>query len=257
MLAQGYMTQRDYNTALRTAMPAPTQIKPPTIDSKSPYFTTWLRQQLVDKYGPGKAFFGGLKVHTTLDLGLQQATESAISSWLGGIAPTGSAVVIDNKTGAVKAMVGGPGYDTQQFNIATQGARQPGSSWKLYDLVSALELGHSPDEVWSSQPKVFHFGRHGKQLFVVHNDENSYLGSASLATATEYSDNSVFADLSLHLKKTPGQSTHYIARTAHRMGITSPISTNPAMVIGGLKEGVNPLEMAHAYATLCTHDDRC
>jgi penicillin-binding protein 1A len=256
MLDQGLITQTDYDTAIRTAMPAPSQIHPPTIDSKSPYFTTWLRQQLVDKYGPGKAFFGGLKVHTTLDLGLQDAVQNSISNRLGAIAPTGSAVVLNNKTGAVKAMVGGPGYSTQQFNIATQGARQPGSSWKLFDLVSALKLGHSPSEVWSSQPKTFYFGKHHKQTFVVHNDENNYSGSLSLTSATEYSDNSVFADLSLHLLKGFQKSTRYIARTAHEMGITSPVSINPAMVIGGLKQGVNPLEMAHAYSTLATNGKR-
>src|SRR5206468_1227700 len=127
-----------------------------------------------------KAFFGGLKVHTTLDLGLQDSVQNSISNWLGAIAPTGSAVVINNKTGAVKAMVGGPGYDTQQFNIATQGARQPGSSWKIFDLVSALKLGHSPSEVWSSQHKIFHFGKHGRQVFDVSNDENNYSGSLDL-----------------------------------------------------------------------------
>jgi penicillin-binding protein 1A len=97
---------------------------------------------------------------------------------------------------------------------------------------------------------VFHFGKHGSEVFTVKNFQNSYLGSASIITATTYSDNSVYADLGLHLKKTPKGSTTYIAHTAHRMGITSPLSTNPAMVLGGLREGVNTLEMAHAYETL-------
>jgi penicillin-binding protein 1A len=252
MMEQGYITQEQFNQGVKTAVPPASDIAPPQIDSDAPYFTSWLRQQLVDRYGAGKAFFGGLKVKTTLDLGLQQAADAAVYDHTGGLGITSSVVVIDNQTGAVKAMVGGPGYDQSQYNIATQGARQPGSSFKPFTLVSALELGHSPDEVFSSQPKVFHFGKHGRQVFEVHNFENNYLGSASITTATTYSDNSVYADLGLHLRKTPKQSTKFIARTAHRMGITSPLSVNPAMVLGGLREGVNPLEMAHAFETLAS-----
>jgi penicillin-binding protein 1A len=250
MLDQGYITQEQYTLGVRTALPSPNEIEPPSIDSKAPYFTTWLRQQLVDRYGPGKAFFGGLKVRSTLDLPLQEAAESAVYNRTAPVGITASVVVVNNETGAVKAMVGGPGYDEQPFNIAAYGARQPGSSFKPFTLVSALELGHSPYEVFSSAPKVFHFGKHGKQVFEVKNYDNNYLGSASLITATQYSDNSVYADLGLHLKKTPKESTRYIAGTAHKMGITSPLSVNPAMVLGGLKVGVNPLEMAHAYETL-------
>ncbi len=256
MRDQGYITDQQYTEGVRSALPSPADIKPPQIDSKAPYFTTWLRQQLVDRYGAGKAFFGGLKVKSTLDLSLQQAAEDAVYQHTAGVGITGSVVVIDNQTGEVKAMVGGPGYDQSQFNIATQGARQPGSSFKPFTLVSALELGHSPYEVFTSAPKVFHFGKHGKQVFTVKNYANSYLGSASLTTATTYSDNSVYADLGLHLKKTPKESTKYIARTARRMGITTPVSVNPAMVLGGLKEGLNALEMAHAYETLAEGGQR-
>ena len=134
-------------------------------------------------------------------------------------------------------MVGGAGYEDQPFNIAAYGARQPGSSFKPFTLVSALELGHSPYEVYSSAPKVFKFGKHDKQFFEVENYEDNYLGSASLITATQYSDNSVYAELGLDLKKTPKESTKYIARTARKMGITSPLSVNPAMVLGGLEDG--------------------
>ncbi len=256
MLDQGYITEEQYNQGVRSALPSHTDIQPPTIDSQAPYFTTWLRQQLVDKYGAGKAFFGGLKIRSTLDLSLQKAAEDAVYQHTAGVGITGSAVVIDNQTGEVKAMVGGPGYDQSQFNVATQGARQPGSAFKPFTLVSALELGHSPYEVFTSAPKVFHFGKHGNQAFTVKNFQNNYLGSASLTTATTYSDNSVYADLGLHLKKTPKESTRFIAGTAHKMGLTTPLSVNPAMVLGGLKEGVNPLEMAHAYETLAEGGQR-
>jgi penicillin-binding protein 1A len=250
MADQGYITDEQLRSALPVAVPSASNIEPPQLDSKAPYFTSWLRQQLVDKYGAGKAFLGGLKVKTTLDLSLQQAAEDVVYNRTAALGITSSVVVIDNATGGVKAMVGGPGYEDQPFNIAAYGARQPGSSFKPFTLVSALELGHSPYEVFTSGPKEFHFGKHGRQVFKVKNYGDDYLGSASLISATEFSDNSVYADLGFHLKDTPKKSTRYIANTAHKMGITSPLSTNPAMILGGLKQGVNTLEMAHAYETL-------
>ena len=84
---------------------------------------------------------------------------------------------------------------------------------------------------------------HGTEKFVVHNDEGNYTGSNTLTGATAYSDNSIYAEVGLKV------GTHQIALLAHRMGITTPLSTNPAMTIGGLTVGVTPLDMAHAYET--------
>ena len=159
-------------------------------------------------------------------------------------------VVLANDTGGVRAMVGGYDYREQPFNLATQGQRQPGSAFKPFTLVTALEQGISPDAVYSSAPKDLPFevtGVKAPQLFEVNNYEDSYLGSASIATATTYSDNSVYAELGLQV------GTENIAETAHAMGIETPISTNPAMILGGLEQGVTPLNMAHAFQTLA-HD---
>ena len=142
-------------------------------------------------------------------------------------------------------MVGGRNYDDSPFNLATEGERQPGSSFKAFDLAAALEDGISPDSVWASKEKTFivpHTGGHEK--FVVHNDEGAYSGSNTLTGATAYSDNSIFAEVGLRV------GTERIAHLAHEMGITTPISTNPAMTIGGLTVGVTPLDMAHAYETI-------
>jgi penicillin-binding protein 1A len=156
-------------------------------------------------------------------------------------------VVLHNDTGGVRAMVGGYDYREQPFNLATQGQRQPGSAFKPFTLVTALEQGISPDAVYSSQPKTLPFrvpGVKAPQQFEVNNYEDSYLGSASVATATTYSDNSVYAELGLQV------GTENIAKTARAMGIETPISTNPAMILGGLEQGVSPLDMATAYRTL-------
>jgi penicillin-binding protein 1A len=258
MYEQGYITQVQSEEGTQQALPAPSEIEPPRLDSKAPYFTAWLRQQLVDRYGAAKTFFGGLKVKTTLDLRLQGAAEEAVSSYLGYLPPTASVVVLDNKNAGVKAMVGGPNFETKPFNLATLGHRQPGSSIKPFTLVTALEEGISPETVYESSPQEFHFGKHGQETFVVHNDEDSYLGSCSIICATTYSDNSIYAQLALEgLKgKTPEDRTRSIAATIHKMGYSGPISTNPAMVLGGLKEGVTPLGWAYAYSTLANNGDR-
>jgi penicillin-binding protein 1A len=258
MYEQDYITRQQYEEGTKQALPAPSDIEPPKLDSKAPYFTAWLRQQLVDRFGAAKAFFGGLKVKTTLDLRLQGAAEEAVNSYLGYLPATASVVVIDNRNAGVKAMVGGPNFETKPFNLATQGHRQPGSSIKPFTLITALEEGISPYTTYESAPQEFHFGKHGQETFVVHNDEDSYLGSCDIVCATTYSDNSIYAQLGLEgLKgKTIEDRTRSIAATIHKMGYTDPISTNPAMVLGGLSEGVTPMGWAYAYSTIANDGER-
>jgi penicillin-binding protein 1A len=251
MLDQKMITQVQYTEAIRQVIPTRKDINPPQPDSTQPYFSTWVAQQLVDRYGAGAAFGGGFKVTTTIDPAFQQAAQSAITGRLAGVGPTASAVVIDNQTGEVRAMVGGNNFERRPFNLATNGHRQPGSAIKPFILATALQRGIGPESVWSSGPKTFTFTRHGKRdVFVVHNFQNSYAGSATLAHATAHSDNSVFAQIGLQV------GTKRVARTASKLGIRTRLSTNPAMVLGGLKEGVTPLEMAYAYSTIANFGER-
>ncbi len=258
MLEQGYITHEQYVEGIHKALPAPADIKPPTLQAKAPYFTAFLQQQLVERYGPEKAYFGGLEVHATLDLRLQEAAEEAVGAYLGSSPATASVVVIDDHTGGIKAMVGGPDFETAPFNLATMGRRQPGSSIKPFTLMTALEEGISPSTEFPSEQRTFHFGKHGKETFTVHNDEEGYLGSCSIACGLTYSDNSIYAGLALEgLKgKTPEDRTRSIAKTIHKAGYTGSISTNPAMALGGLTEGVSPLGWAYAYSTLGNNGDR-
>ncbi|HEY5815722.1 MAG TPA: transglycosylase domain-containing protein [Solirubrobacterales bacterium] len=253
MYEQGYITQLQYSEGRRKALPAPAAVEPPSLDSEAPYFTAWLRQQLVDRFGAARTFFGGLKVKTTLDLRLQAAAEEAVGSYLSGLPPTAAVVVIDNRNAGIKAMVAGPDFEEAPFNLATLGHRQPGSSIKPIILTTALEQGISPEAVYESAPQVFTFGKRDKELFEVKNYGDSYLGSASLATATTYSDNSVYAQVGL---ESIDGGTHAIAGTAHKLGVQTKLSTNPAMVLGGLKEGVTPLEWTYAFSTLANDGDR-
>ncbi len=253
MYEQGYITAEQRLDGSRQALPAPSEIEPPTLDSEAPYFTSWLRQQLVDRFGAAKTFFGGLDVKTTLDLRLQDAAEEVVGSYLGGLPPTAAVVVIDNRNAGIKAMVAGPDFKEQPFNLATLGHRQPGSSIKPFILATALEQGISPDTVYESSKQIFTFGKKDKEVFEVNNYEDSYLGSASLATATTYSDNAVYAQVGLESIE---GGTKAIARTIHKLGVQSRLSTNPAMVLGGLQEGVTPLEWTYAFSTLANDGDR-
>ena len=258
MYEQGYITSEQYEEGRRQALPSPDDIEPPHFESKAPYFTAWLRQQLVERYGAAKTFFGGLKVKSTLDLRLQRAAQEAVRSYMAYLPATASVVVIDNRNAGVKAMVGGPDFETKPFNLATQGHRQPGSSIKPFTLVTALEEGISPYTTFESAPQLIHYGKHGNEVFEVNNDEDSYLGSCDIVCATTYSDNSIYAQLGLEaLKgKTIQARTHSIAATIHRMGYDDPISTNPSMVLGGLEVGVTPLGWTYAYSTLANDGDR-
>src|SRR4051812_46013819 len=247
MLEQHRLSPAEYRSDTRATLPS--NVEPPREPAPTPatpYFTTWVRQQVVDRYGAQRAFEGGLRVRTTLDSDFQQAAEKAITGRLpyaGG--PTASVVAIDNATGEVRAMVGGRDYNQQAFNLATQGQRQPGSSFKPFTLAEALKSGIGPGSVWPSRKRVFNVPN-STEKFTVNNYEGEYVGSTTLARATATSDNAVFAAVGIQL------GTGKIAKLARRMGIRTPVSRNYAITLGGLKQGVTPLDMAHAYETFAT-----
>jgi penicillin-binding protein 1A len=268
MLDQGYIDETEYQQGIHdvSEIPTPSEIQHPRDDSISPYFTSWLRQQVVDLYGPGRAFGGGLQVHSSLDLQMQNAAQGIAESTLSGVAPTASVVVLDNETGQVKAMVGGNNFEHHPFNLATNGHRQPGSAFKPFTLATALSQGISPGTSYASNEKIFKVPHSKHEYFDVHNYGDEYYGSSSLETATIHSDNSVYAELALgrSLRCTSGcggspavrGGTKRIAHTAHQMGIDTKFSTNPSMVLGAIDPGVSPLEMAHAYETIATGGER-
>ena len=249
MLQQGYLTRAEYVRDRAEPVPSSATIRPPTAQTASKsvaYFTSWVRQQVVDRYGPREALLGGLRVQTTLDLGLQRDAEQAIARWLGNpLGPQAALVAIDNDSGEIRAMVGGTDYAKVPFNLATQGQRQPGSAFKPFVLATALRRGISPDSVWASRRRVFKIPG-STEKFTVNNYEDNYSGSSTLARATTFSDNAVYAEVGI---KT---GTKRIARTAERMGIRTPVSANYAITLGALQQGVTPLDLAHAYETLAT-----
>ena len=130
-----------------------------------------------------------------------------------------------------------------QFNLAAQGHRQPGSTFKTFVLTTAIKQGIDPySTYYTSKPLSLDLPKWGH--WDVHTADEGYLGSVNLQQATVASDNTVFAQLDLDV------GPDHVAETAHSLGITSPLDGIPAEGIGGLRIGVSPLEMADAYATL-------
>ncbi len=238
MLDQGDITYRDYANATRARLPRPDEVRLSDTEGPAPYFTNYVKQQLIDRYGSGRVFGGGLRVKTTIDLNIQRFARQAITKWLTNPnGPSAALVAVDPRDGSVLAMIGGNNYRKSQFNLAVQGERQPGSSFKPFVLATALRDGISPDSEFESGPVQIPLG---DKVWSVRNYENSDLGRISLATATEFSDNTVYAQLTQLVG--PGA----IVRTAKRLGITSPLKSYFAIGLGA--EAVNPLEMARAFS---------
>jgi penicillin-binding protein 1A len=239
MLEQQDITGDQYRLALAAPLPRPQDVHLPGSQGPAPYFTNYVKQLLVDKYGTARTFGGGLQVRTSIDLNLQEIAREAIAKWLpSNSGPSAALVAIDPRDGRVLAMYGGRSFKESQFNLAVQGERQPGSSFKPFALAAALQEGISPATTFVSKPVTISLDT-GK-VWYVHNYEGSNLGTIDLESATIHSDNTVYAQLAKII------GPQKIEDTAHALGITSHLDPFFSIVLGG--EAVNPLEMARAYS---------
>jgi penicillin-binding protein 1A len=246
MLAQHEISELDLRRADATPVPRAEDVRLPGIEGPAPYFVNYVKQQLISKYGTRKVFGGGLNVLTTIDLRLQKLARRAIESVLTEPdGPSAALVAIRPRTGEVLAMYGGDNFRQSQFNLAVQGERQPGSSFKPFVLATALRQGISPSTTFASRPVSIFIG---DRYWPVHNYENAYLGSADLVTATIESDNSIYAQLT----ELVGPAN--VARTARALGITRHL--NPYFAIGLGADPVSPLEMARAFSTFANEGRR-
>ncbi len=211
---------------------------------REPYFFDYVEHLLIGRYGAETVRRGGLQVHTTLSPGLQRVGRAAIAGALYEPTDPASAFVsIDPRNGDVRAMVNSTDYADDQFNLAAQGHRQPGSTFKAFVLTTAIKQGIDPyDTYYESKPLDLNLPEWGH--WEVHTADEGYQGTINLQQATVTSDNTVFAQLDLDV------GPENVAATAKSMGITTPLQGLPAEGIGGLKYGVSPLELADAYATL-------
>lgn len=229
--------------AYRRAVHAPLGLEPSPIGKQEPesFFVNYVYEQLVDRYGAATVRQGGLAVHTTLDWRRQRAAERAIKGTLNRPRDPASALVaVDPATGAIRAMASVvPGKPSYQFNLAVQGRRQTGSSFKLFVLTDAILRGINPyTTAYLSAP----FRGPRGDPYLIQTDTRTYTGRTRLDAATAESDNTVFVRLTLDL----GAAS--VAKTAHLMGVQSPL--RPVATIGLGVNPASPLEMASAYATV-------
>ncbi|MFL5906117.1 MAG: transglycosylase domain-containing protein [Solirubrobacterales bacterium] len=228
-----------------------------------PYIFDLVKQELEDRYGVNTIQSGGLKVYTTIQPRLQTAAQRAVdtcSVCYSGGGPASALASVDPSNGKIVALASTQRYsENSQFNFAAHAHRQPGSSFKVYDLTAAIKQGIDPDSTYydGTSPKTLQTP--GGSSWTVNNAEPGG-GVVRLTEATWESVNVVFAQLGLDV------GPDNIARTAYQMGITSPLGVKgardipcklgpncfipPADAIGGLSVGVTPLEQANAYATL-------
>ena len=241
MLQQKVITPGEFRNAKHAPMPRPQDVHLSGVMGQSPYFGEYVKQQLLadKRIGPKRVYGGGFRVYTTIDLRLQMLARQAIDKWLPSPdGPQAALVALNPSTGDVLAMYGGRSFHASQFNLAVQGERQPGSSFKPFVLATALREGISPLSVFDSHPVSIFLGN---RYWTPSNFEGEYLGPINLVKAIAVSDNSVFAQLT----KDVGPSN--VAREAHALGITSPL--DGVFSIGLGTQAVNPLEMARAYST--------
>src|SRR4051794_40574849 len=213
-------------------------------EHRDPYFFDYVEDKLIQRYGFNTVRRGGLQVYTTIDPELQRVGLEAMRSTLPySTDPAAALVSIDPRNGWIRAMVNSSHYEQSQFNLAAQGHRQPGSTFKTFVLTTAIKQGIDPySTYYTSKPLDLFLPKWGH--WTVHTADEGYLGTVNLQQATVASDNTVFAQLDLDV------GPKAVAATAHAMGITSPLDGIPAEGIGGLRIGVSPLEMASAYGTL-------
>ena len=202
------------------------------------YFFDFVQQELIDKYGVATVRDGGLRVYTTLDPHLQAVAEQAIAAH--PITGAAAALVsVDAGTGEIKAMASSESYEDSQFNLAAQGRRQPGSSFKPYALTAAVDQGVDPDSTYYPAPSTITITSPYSEPWTVSGGAGA---SISLRDATANSVNTVYAQVVADI----GPDT--MDEMAKRMGISSPLAGVPADVLGA--SDVTVLDQADGFATL-------
>jgi penicillin-binding protein 1A len=249
MLSAGYIDSADYNAAIQ----APLELKAGKLYTKirEPYFFSYVREQLIAKYGANTVRGGGLKVYTTIVPRLQRLAVSAMKQTLNQKSDPASAIVsINPKNGAIRAMTAViPGKKNLQFNIAAQGRRQAGSAFKTFVLTEAIKQGINPNSTmylsapfhWQPDPTCSE-AVDPNCVWDVSTYDQSYTGPTTITQATLRSDNTVYARLTLDV------GPEKVVNTARAMGIRTKLE--PVASVGLGSNSVSTLEMASAYATL-------
>jgi 1A family penicillin-binding protein len=215
------------------------------------YFLEYVQQLLETKYGADLVFKGGLNVYTTLHPTMQLAAEQALREGLKSLEgrtnnarpgehPEGAIVTIEPQTGYVRAIVGGYDFFRSEFNRAVQAKRQPGSAFKPFVYIAALESGFTAASRIDDSPVSYPVGRNG-QAWKPENYDRKFRGSTTLQQALEESVNIVTVKLEERV------GVNHTVRVARKLGITSALNTDLTLGLGS--SDLTLLEITSAYAT--------
>lgn len=217
--------------------------------STAPYVTEAVVQELTEKFGADAVRKGGMRVQTTVELGMQRMAEETVQRNHAQLRQRGvnadqmALVAIDPRTHFVKAMVGGINYDESQFNRAVQAQRQPGSSFKPFVYYAAFASGrYTPDTIIQDTPASY---ADGYEYYNPRNYDGSFMGSIPIRKALELSRNVPAVKL--------GQSVgvERIIEICRLLGIESPMEPVISLPLGAVD--LTPMEMAGAYATFASN----
>lgn len=214
--------------------------------SIAPYVTDATVLELKERFGNDAVVKGGMRVQTTIDLGLQRTAEEVVqrhNARISRMADQMALVAIDPRTHFVKAMVGGVDYQKSQFNRATQAYRQPGSAFKPFVYYAAFATGrYSPDSSIADTPVSY---PDGYRSYSPRNYDGSFMGNISIRKALEVSRNVP----AVRLGQTVG--INQIIELCRTLGITSPMPAVTSLPLGSVD--LTPMEMAGAYATFANN----
>ncbi len=261
LLEEGYISEAEAKAANRTPLGL---VPPERRRTSGQYFLGYLQQSLEAKYGNDVLYKSGLAIYTTLDAGLQRAAEQALREGLLAVAarqaartagrgkpgpvtevPEGAVVVMEAATGYVKALIGGTDFARTEFNRALHAHRQPGSAFKPFVYLAALEAGHAPTEMLDDSPVRY---ESGGQVWAPENYDGKFRGPVTLQQSLEESINVPTVRLLEQVGVNP------VIEAARRAGIQSRLPHDLTLALG--TGDVTLLELTAAYGTFANQGIR-
>lgn len=215
----------------------------------APYFIDFVKQQLYEKkFTDRDVFKGGLRIYTTLDLSLQKKAEEAIKTiFPQDPGPSYGLISVDPNNGYIYALVGGKDYNKNKFNVITQGKRQPGSIFKVPVLMESIRQHLSPNDKYNPNGPITIDMPSGPD-WVVENYGNERFDTNEMTVidATIHSVNVVYAQLIMKV------GAKNVEKLLSDMEIYD-IGSNPAIALGGLENGISPLDVSKIFSTLANN----
>jgi len=254
MLSNGYITATQYANAIADRH---LHLKAGRLYTRirEPYFFSFVRDALQKQYGSNTVRSGGLRVYTTIDPRLQRLALQAIKRTLPySTDPAAAIVAINPANGAIRAMTEvSPGNPKNQVNFASSARRQPGSTFKMFVLATAIDEGISPSTQYLSAPFKYDPSETGScdtnppTAWCPQTYDHSYVGPTSIENGTLRSDNTVYARLTLDV------GPENVARMAYKLGVRTDLRTSDGAYVPSMGLGsrvVTPLDLASAYSTI-------